>query len=114
MERNTVLSVSPSKEKLIVRHATLRDAGMKVVSVFTLAEARFEIQMGRCGSLLMCHRLSTKQADDIAKLFRRYCPQGRIVFVTEGSNQASAAPEADAYVPESSGPQELVQALRAA
>ena len=89
-------------------------AGMNVVSVLTLAEARFEIQMGRCGSLLMCHRLSSKQADDIAKLFRRYCPQGRIVFVTDGPDDASAAPEADAYVPESSGPQELLQVLRAA
>lgn len=113
MERNTVLSVSPSKEKLIVRHTALRDAGMKVVSVFTLTEARFEIEMGRCGNLVICHRLSSEQADDIAKLFRRYCPQGRIVFVTEGS-QASAPREADAYVAESSGPQELVQALRKA
>jgi hypothetical protein len=41
MERNTVLSVSPNKEKLIVRHTTLRIAGMKVVSVLSPAEARF-------------------------------------------------------------------------
>jgi hypothetical protein len=53
MERNTVLSVSPSKEKLIVRHTTLRDAGMKVTSVLSPTEARFEIQMGRCGSLVL-------------------------------------------------------------
>ena len=114
MERNTVLSVSPNKETLIVRHTTLRDAGMKVVSVLTPAEARFEIQMGRCGNLLMCHRLSSEQADDIAKLYRRFCPKSRIVFVTEGSSRASAPQEADAYVPESSGPQELLHALRAA
>jgi len=62
----------------------------------------------------MCYRLSSEQANDIAKLYRRYCPKGRIVFVTEGSIQASVPREADAYVPESSGPQELLQALRAA
>jgi hypothetical protein len=114
MERNTVLSVSPNKEKLIVRHTTLRDAGMKVVSVLSPAEARFEIQMGRCGSLLMCYHLSSEQANDIAKLYRRFCPKGRIVFVTEGSSRPSVPREADAYVPESNGAQELLQALRAA
>jgi len=114
MEKNSVLSVSPSREKLIVRHTALRDAGMNVTSVLTIAEARFEIQMGRCGNLLICHDLSPVQADDIAKLFRKYCPAGRIVFVTDGSGHASATPEADAYIPEASGPQELVQALRAA
>ena len=114
MEKSNVLSVSPSRKQLIERHITLRGAGMNVVSVFSLAEARLEIQMGRCGNLLMCHRLSREQADDIAKLFRKYCPEGRIVFVTDGTSHASAAPEADAYVPESRGPQELVQALRGA
>jgi len=114
MERNTVLLVSPSKEQLNVWRTTLRDAGMNVISVLSPIQARFEIEMGRSGNLLMCHRLSSEQADDLAKLYRQYCPEGRIVFVTEGSSHASAAPEADAYVPEASGPQELVQALRAA
>ena len=64
--------------------------------------------------ILMCYRLSSEQADEIAKLYRRFCPKSRIVFVTEGSSRASAPQEADAYVPESSGPQELLHALRAA
>ena len=55
MEKNTVLSFSPNKEALIVRQMALRDAGMKVVSVLTPSEARFEIQMERCGNLLMCY-----------------------------------------------------------
>jgi len=114
MQKTSVLSVSPDEKELIVRHTALSDAGLKVVSVLTLAEARFEIQMGRCGSLLMCHRLSSEQAEDMAKLFRRYCPDGRIVFVTKGSSHDRAIADADAYVPDSSGPQELVQALRAA
>ena len=113
MDKNTVLSVSPSKKALIVRHTILRDTGMKVISVFTEAEARFEIQMGRCGNLLICYRLLRKQADDIAKLYRRYCPKGRIVFVTEGASEPSVPQEADTHIPEPSVPHQLLQALRA-
>jgi hypothetical protein len=113
MDKKAVLSVSPNERALIVRHNTLKNAGMKVTSVLTPAEARFEIEMGRCGQLLMCHRLSPDQADDIAELFRRYCPEGRIVFVTDHSDPR-VPNGVDALVEESSGPQEIVHALRAA
>jgi hypothetical protein len=113
MDKNAVLSVSPSEDALIVRHTILRNAGMRVTSVLTLAQARFEIEMGRCAHLLMCYRLSTRQAEDIAKLFRRYCPEGRIVFVTDGPKPEGVPTGVDSYVPESSGPLEIVQALRA-
>jgi hypothetical protein len=112
MDKNTVLSVSPSKDALILRQTILSNAGMKVISVFTLAEARFEIQMGRCGNLLMCYRLSSEQAGDIANLFRRYCPEGRIVFISDGTGQPTAPNEADASIPESGAPEHLLQAVR--
>ena len=114
MDKNSVLSVSPSEDSLIVRQTRLQNAGMKVTSVLSLAQARLEIEMGRCGNLLMCYRLSTGQAEDIAKLFRRYCPTGRIVFVTGGPKPYTAPKGVDAYVPESSGPNEIVNVLRAA
>lgn len=114
MDKNTVLSYSPDEEALVVRQRVLRDAGMKVISVLTAAEARFEIEMGRCGNLLICHRLSPEQADDIARLYRRYCRMGRIVFVTDGVPPARVPPEADSSVSESSGPGRILQALRAA
>lgn len=43
MDRNAVLSVSPDENALVVRHATLKNAGMKMTPVLTLAEAKFEI-----------------------------------------------------------------------
>lgn len=113
MDKKAVLSVSPSEDALIVRHTALQNAGMHVTSVLTLTEARFEIEMGRCGSLLMCHRLSARQAEDVARLFRRYCPEGRIVFVTDGPHSHTAPEDVDTYIPESGGPDEIVQALRA-
>jgi hypothetical protein len=114
MDKNTVLSYSPDEKALVVRHRVLRDAGMKVISVLTPAEARFEIEMGRCGNLLICYRLSTEQAGDITRLYRRYCPAGRIVFVTDGATRPRVPPEVDSSVLESSGPGPILQALRAA
>lgn len=114
MDKNSVLSYSPDEEALVLRQRVLRDAGMKVISVLSPAEARFEIEMGRCGNLLVCYRLSPEQADDITRLFRHYCPEGRIVFVTGGVTPARVPPEADFSVTESSGPKQILQAIRAA
>lgn len=111
VDGNSVLSISPSKEALVVRQTTLRNAGMKVISVLTPSEAIFEIEMGRCGNLLICYRLSARAADDIARLYKRYCPEGRIVFITNGS--AEKAPvNADVNIPESSEPEKMIQALK--
>jgi len=112
MDQNSVLSCSPNEEALIVRHTLLSNAGMNVTSVMTLTEARFEIEMGRCGSLLICHRLSSPQLDDITTLFRRYCPKGRIVFVTGGTIPDHVPEAVDIYVPESSGPLQILNALQ--
>ena len=114
MDKNSVLSFCPSQEALVVRQNSLRHAGMNVISVLTPTEARFEIEMGRCGSLVICYRLSSQQADDIANLYRRYCPEGRIIFVTGGRDRDKTPPSANASVPESSGPERILQALRAA
>ena len=99
MDRNTVVSISPSREALVLRQTTLQNAGMNVVSVLTPMQARFEIQMGRCGNLLICHRLSAQAADDIARLYRQYCPKGRIVLITNGPREKIPA-EADVHIPE--------------
>jgi hypothetical protein len=112
MDKNSVLSCSPSDEALIVRHTFLRNAGMEVTSVHSPAEARFEIEMGRCGSLIICHQLSSLEANEISELFRRYCPKGRIVFVTGGPTPDQVPEAADIYVPESSGPLQILNALR--
>ena len=110
MDKNTVLSLSPSKEALILRETTLRSAGMSVISVLTPMQARYEIEMGRCGNLLICYRLSEQTSDDISRLFRQYCPKGRIVFITDGSGEKGPA-EADIRIRESSGPEKMIQSM---
>lgn len=109
---DTILSVTPSKEALVVREATLRKGGFKVISVMSPVEARFEIEMGRCGTLLICHRLSEADSSEMARLFRRYCPEGRIVFVTDEPRAERVPVDADIAVPESSGPELILQALK--
>jgi hypothetical protein len=84
---------------------------MKVISVMSPIQARFEIEMGRCGVFLICYRLSEVAADELTKLFRRHCPQGQIVFVTELPGDESVPSEANITVPESSGPENILRAL---
>jgi hypothetical protein len=80
VEQKAVLSFTPSKDALVRRETALHHGGFKVISVMTPIEARFEIEMGRCGTLLICYRLSETEANEISRLFRRYCPNGRIIF----------------------------------
>jgi hypothetical protein len=111
MDQKTVLSLSPDKKALATREVALRSGGMKVISVMSSVEARFEIEMGRCGIFLICYRLSPVAADELTTLFRRHCPQGKIVFVTELPGDERVPAEANITIPESSGPANILRAL---
>ena len=100
-----------AKMRFLLRETALHHGGFKVISVMTLIEARFEIEMGRCGTLLICYHLSEIEANEISRLFRRYCPCGRIIFVTESSRKKPVPAEADITLPESEGAELIVQAL---
>jgi hypothetical protein len=112
MDENTVLSFSPSAEVLKAREVVLRSGGMHVISVLSSVQAHFEITMGRCGVLLICYRLSEAEAQDLTTIFKRYCPQGRVVFVMEPSKGKTHAPAgSDFIVPESAGPEQILEVL---
>jgi hypothetical protein len=112
MDKNTVLSLSPNPEVLTSRESTLRDGGLNVKSVLSAVEARFEIEMGRCGSFLLCYRVPWVEADELTKLFRRNCPEGWIIFLTEPKKRAIAPIDADVAVSESNGPDLLLNILK--
>src|SRR5438874_7835606 len=112
MDKNSVLSLSSDHAALSSREATLRNGGMKVVSVTSPIQARFEIEMGRCGVFLICYRLSIEQAEELTTLFRRNCPEGRIIFVTEPAQKTDIPANTDYTVPESSGPELILSLLR--
>lgn len=84
----------------------LRKGGSEVISVGSEAEARLEIEMGRCGVLLVCTNVR-----DLMRLFRQNCPNGRIIFVRTA--MSSPPPKtADYVVEESEGPEAIVEVLR--
>ena len=112
MDKNSVLSLSSDHPALSSREATLRNGGMKVVSVTSPIQARFEIEMGRCGVFLVCYRLSKSAADDLTRLFRKRCPQGQIIFVMEQPGDDRMPVETDVALPESSGPAMILEAIR--
>ena len=77
----TVLAVSPDRQLAGQREAALTKAGFYVVSVHTEAAARFEIYFGRCGVLLLCHKLDRGVREALARDFHRLCPGPFIVSV---------------------------------
>jgi len=91
----------------------LRGNGMEVISVMSSIQARFEIEMGRCGVFLICYRVSPTEADELTRLFRKSCPEGRVVFV--GKTRDALAPAGiDSVVADSGSPESLTRAITAA
>ena len=112
MEKNTVLSLSPNQDALTMREATLRSGGFRVISVLSPIQARFEIEMGRCGVFVICYRVSKEQAEELTRLFRRNCPEGRVIFVTQPGRMVEVPRGTDFAVPESKGGELVLQAAK--
>jgi len=102
---NKVLSFSPDPGVLELRESALKNNGFEVTSVWSALQARFEIETGRCGVLLICFRVSEPQLKDLAKLFRKNCSDGHIIFVMKDKEPPVFA---EAVVGEEEGPQALV------
>lgn len=110
MDIHKVLSFSPDREALFQRAAALNRGGFEVFSTSIENHARVEIETGRCGVLLICFRVPSGQAKELASLFGRNCPDGQVIFVVNDTHDLAA--DADAFVPESKGPEAIVQVLR--
>jgi DNA-binding NarL/FixJ family response regulator len=113
MDKHAVLSLSPDLDSLKARESVLRSNGLNVISVMSAIQARFEIEMGRCGVFLICYRISPVEAAELTRLFRKSCPDGRVIFVGK-TRDASAPAGIDSVVSESSGPESLTRAINAA
>jgi len=108
---NTVLSFSRDPDLLLHREEALRSGGFEVISVKTESQARFEIEMGRCGVLLICYTATVGTIQDLTTLFRRSCPTGSIVFVMNRTDEGAPG-DVDYIIPDSAGPEAVVQVLR--
>ncbi|HEX4487406.1 MAG TPA: hypothetical protein VH088_14130 [Terriglobales bacterium] len=114
MENLTVLSLSFNSEELARRAEALRGRGFEVVSVTSPAQARFEIEMGRCGIFLTDSMIADLVNTDLFEIFKRNCPDGVTVYVAEASLRPNArTPRADFVIPKSEGANGVVNALAA-
>ena len=95
--RKTVLHVSPDKALAKSRSKVLTAIGCEVFSVQTVAGALFEISLGRCGILLLCHKLDHTGRCTVAEYFHQNCPEPYIVAVL-GHKDDHYPPETHACV----------------
>jgi hypothetical protein len=106
---NAVLSLNPDGRTLLSQESTLRENGFEVISVSTPLQARFEIEMGRCGVFLTSHITPLPICRDLISLFRVSCPDGTVVFLTSPSFQQAL--EADIVFSAQDDPQSIVKRL---
>lgn len=112
MDKKTVLSLSPNQDALAVREATLRRAGFEVLSVLSPIQARFEIEMGRCGVLVICYRVQKDETEGLTRLFRKNCPKGRVIFVIQPGQKQEVPRGMDRAVPESRCGEMVLEAVK--
>ena len=105
----TVLSFSNDPEQLREREAAIRNSGFGAISVSSEIAARFEIEMGRCGVLLICYTIPPLVAKELAGLFRVSCPTGLIIAVT--TDRKTVSGDADLIIPSADGPDGIIRAL---
>ena len=115
MRNDTVLSLCFDSEKLKARETAIRACGFRVTSVYSPAQARYEIEMGTCGIFVTCNAVPDIINQDLMNLFRRFCPDGLIVLITrnEPSPKSAYEPHADITLPESQDPQGIADILNA-
>jgi DNA-binding response OmpR family regulator len=77
----TILHVCPDRELAGSRRRVVRAIGYDVVWVENEGAALFEISMGRCGILLLCHLLPETVRGSLTEYFRTQCPDPYIVAV---------------------------------
>jgi hypothetical protein len=73
---NTILSLNPDGHTLLSKEVALRENGFEIISVASPLQARFEIEMGRCGIFLTSYITPVAIYHDLASLFRPSCPDG--------------------------------------
>ena len=104
----TVLSFSSHHGKANARAELLKQNGFEVRSVTSPVQTQFEIEMGQCGVFVTWPVVSHLITADLVGVFRRYCPDGIVVFVKPGGGRHI---EAEITLDESDDPTRLAEAI---
>jgi hypothetical protein len=106
-----VLHVSPDRTLARSRHQVLSAVGFRVFCVYTVSAALFEISLGRCGTLLLCHQLKKNSRETLATFFHERCPEPFIVAIVADENDY-CPPQSHARVVHSSDHVALLRVFR--
>ena len=107
----TVISVGVLPELLWLREAVLEAAGHKVRSFTEPERAVPELRKGGCGVLLLCYSVDDESRIQLLRSFREYCPNGRIVAITNFPVLEQDSKDADELVYGVDGPEALLDAI---
>jgi DNA-binding response OmpR family regulator len=106
-----VLHVSPDPALAKSRTQVLTAIGYEVFSVQSVMAALFEMSLGRCGILLLCHKLDHTRRCTLAEYFHQKCPHPYIVAVLAHEDDYYP-PQAHARVVFSQDHSSLVRIMR--
>lgn len=105
----TVLSLNADGRGLTAYESALREDRFEVISVRSPLEARFEIEMARCGILLINYITSLSIYRNLAELFRQYCQDGLIAYVARPTEDDLV--DAEILMTENDEPRVLLEKL---
>jgi hypothetical protein len=108
--KTTVLSLNPDRQSLFGHESALRENGFAIISVCSPLQARFELEMGRCGVFLTSFITPLVIYQDLANLFKRSCPSGLVAYVAQ--HPEDAIPGADILLSGQDEPRSIVDRLR--
>jgi hypothetical protein len=107
---STILSLNPDRKVLLGYESALQAGGFQVISVQSPIEARFEIDMGRCGVFLSSYLTPVVIYQDLADRFRRNCPNGLVAYVSCQPNEK--VDDSDIQLSLRDEPNSIVERLR--
>jgi hypothetical protein len=107
--QDTVLSLNPDGHTLLSIEVALRENGFEVITVPSPLQARFEIEMGRCGIFLTSYITPVAIYRDLANLFRQSCPAGSVVYVAQAA--ADHIPDSDILLSDRDEPRAIIQKI---
>jgi hypothetical protein len=108
-DENAVLAFNPDGKTLFKHEIALRDGGYAVISVSSAIQARYEIEMGRCGIFLLSYIVPPIVCVDLVGLFRRYCHSGIVIFLAK--DPEASLPDAEIFISEEDDPQTMVSRI---
>jgi hypothetical protein len=105
--KNTVLSLNPDVRTLLRHEAVFRKSGFEVKSTSSNIQARYEVEMGRCGVFLTSYITPMIIYHDLLDLFRYRCPDALVVYIKRGHENHIFG--ADIVLSDADEPQEAVR-----